>query len=156
MPDLASFNVARNITVPADPAAVYEMIADVTRVGEWSPVCKTCTWDGEAKAVVGAWFTGTNATPEREWQRPCQVEVADPGQEFAWRVGGLETGVVRWGYRFSPVDGGTQVEETWRISELRGPLSDMTDEQAAALVARTVDSIETTLANLRAALTESS
>lgn len=31
-----------SIVVARDPAELYDLISDVTRMGEWSPVCKAC------------------------------------------------------------------------------------------------------------------
>ena len=38
--------------------------------------------------------------------------VADRGREFAFIVGGS---FVRWGYTFKPVDGGTELTESWEF-----------------------------------------
>ncbi len=38
--------------------------------------------------------------------------MADPGREFAFVVGGK---FARWGYTFVPVEGGTQVTESWEF-----------------------------------------
>lgn len=100
------------IVIDSAPETVYEMVADITRMGEWSPVCKKCWWDDEASHGVGSWFTGRNETAERTWETRSQVVVADPGQEFAFIVGGDRT---RWGYSFEPVDGGTKVSESWEF-----------------------------------------
>jgi hypothetical protein len=95
-----------------EPAEVYEMVADVTRMGEWSPICKQCRWlDGEGLRV-GARFVGRNETPERTWETTCTVVTADEGREVAWVV---NAGWVRWSYRFEPVDGGTRVTEGWEM-----------------------------------------
>ena len=95
-----------------EPAEVYEMVADVTRMGEWSPICKECWWlDGDGLRV-GARFAGRNQTPARTWETTCTVVSADPGREVAWVV---SAGWVRWGYRFEPVGGGTRVTEEWEI-----------------------------------------
>jgi Polyketide cyclase / dehydrase and lipid transport len=88
------------------------MVADVTRMGEWSPVCKACWWDEGAGPAVGAWFTGRNELPDRTWETRSQVVVADPGREFTFIVGGT---FARWGYTFVPADGGTQVCESWEF-----------------------------------------
>ena len=69
---------------------------------------------------VGAFFIGSNAMGERTWQARMRVSVADRPREFAWEnLGSVDwdspTPLVRWGYTFEPVDGGTRVEETWRI-----------------------------------------
>ena len=81
------------------------MVSDVTRMGEWSPVCKACWWDDGSGPQVGSWFTGRNELPERTWERALEVAVADRGGEFAFVVGGK---FARWGYTFAPVDGGTR------------------------------------------------
>lgn len=99
--------------VIARPAGdLYEMISDVTRMGEWSPVCTGCWWDDGGGPQVGAWFTGRNEIPGRTWETRSQVVVAEPGRAFAFCVGGDR---VRWGYEFEPVEGGTEVTETWEF-----------------------------------------
>jgi len=89
---------------------IYDMVSDVTRMGEWSPVCKACWWDEGDGPNVGAWFTGRNETPERTWETRSQVVAAERGREFAFVVGGTR---VRWGYTFAPVAEGTEVTESW-------------------------------------------
>jgi hypothetical protein len=104
---------AESIVIARSPGDLYDMVSDVTRMGEWSPVCKACWWDDGDGPRVGAWFTGRNEVPEREpWQTRSQVVAASAGQEFAFTVGGTWT---RWGYTFTPVAGGTQVTETWDV-----------------------------------------
>lgn len=78
-------------------------------MGEWSPVCKACWWDDDARGV-GAWFTGRNELPDRTWETRSLVVAADPDREFAFTVGGDR---VRWGYRFERVEGGTELTESW-------------------------------------------
>ncbi|MFI5041398.1 MAG: SRPBCC family protein [Acidimicrobiales bacterium] len=101
-----------SVVVARSPEDLYEMVADVTRMGEWSPVCKACWWDEGAGPAVGAWFTGRNELPERTWETRSLVVVADPGREFTFIVGGT---FARWGYTFVPADGGTQVSESWEF-----------------------------------------
>jgi hypothetical protein len=94
------------------PEDLYDMVADVTRMGEWSPVCKACWWDEGDAPRVGAWFTGRNEVPDRTWETRSEVVVADRGREFAFVVQATGT---RWGYSFVPVDGGTEVTESWEF-----------------------------------------
>jgi hypothetical protein len=101
-----------SVLVQASPEALYDLVADVTRTGEWSPVCRACWWDEGASPRVGAWFTGRNVTAERTWETRSQVVAADRGREFAFAVGGS---YVRWGFTFRSVDGGTEVTETWQF-----------------------------------------
>ena len=78
-----------SIHVALPPAELYELVSDVTRTGEWSPVCKECWWDEDATGPeVGAWFIGRNVQAEREWQTRSQVVAAEPGRTFAWEVNG--------------------------------------------------------------------
>lgn len=87
------------------------MVSDVTRMGEWSPVCRWCRWDDESPGPeLGAWFTGHNADDGREWDTHCRVVAADPGREFAFAVAGT---FVRWTYTFEPEEGGCRLTETW-------------------------------------------
>jgi hypothetical protein len=91
---------------------LYDMISDVSRMGEWSPVCTACWWDDGDGPRPGAWFTGRNELPQRIWETRSQVVAADRGREFAFVVGGSW---VRWGYTFAPADGGTQLTESWEF-----------------------------------------
>ncbi len=104
-----------SIVIAAQPDAVYAMISDVTRMGEWSPVCRACWWDDENERGVGAWFNGRNEVPERTWQTRSQVVAAD-GQEFAFQVNTPDgVAAVRWGYTVAPVEDGTQLTESWHF-----------------------------------------
>lgn len=101
------------IVIARTPRDLYDMVSDVTRMGEWSPVCTACWWDDSDGPRVGAWFTGRNELPTREpWETRSLVVAASPGEEFAFTVLGTW---VRWGYAFTPVPGGTQVTESWAV-----------------------------------------
>ncbi len=109
---MTSLTHAESVIVGSSPQALYDMVADVSRTGEWSPVCKACWWDDGGFAREGAWFTGRNELPEGSWETRSQVVVADRGREFAFVVGGS---YVRWGFTFAPVEGGTLVTESWEF-----------------------------------------
>ncbi|MCO1338866.1 polyketide cyclase [Kocuria polaris] len=104
-----------SILIKATREELYAMLSDVTRTGEWSPVCQECWWDDDGGPWVGAWFTGRNVVPHRTWETRSQVVVAEPGREFAWLVG---EGYVRWGYQFDEGDvpGMTRLTETWEFT----------------------------------------
>lgn len=104
---------AGSILIASSPEGLYDLVSDVTRTGEWSPVCRACWWDDDGgPARVGAWFTGRNETPERTWETRSQVVMAARGREFAFVVGGS---YVRWGFTFTPAEGGTLVTESWEF-----------------------------------------
>lgn len=102
-----------SVAVALAPEELYTLVSDVTRIGEWSPVCKACWWDDPAAgAVVGAWFTGRNVLPERTWETRSQVVAAEPGREFAWEV---NNGWVRWGFSVEPDGAGSRLTQHWRF-----------------------------------------
>ena len=109
---MTNLSYSDSIVVARSAEVLYDMVADVTRMGEWSPVCRACWWDEGGGPRVGAWFTGRNETPDRTWETRSEVAVADRGREFAFVVGGS---FVRWGYTFNPVEGGTEVTESWEM-----------------------------------------
>jgi ribosome-associated toxin RatA of RatAB toxin-antitoxin module len=101
-----------SIVIASSPEVVYDMVADITRMGEWSPVCAAGRWEDDAGPRVGAWFVGTNVTPEKTWKTRSEVVAADRGREFTFIVGGT---FARWSYTFAPVEGGTKVTESWEF-----------------------------------------
>jgi hypothetical protein len=107
---MTSLHYSDSILVSRPPEELYDMVADVTRTGEWSPICRSCWWDEGESARVGAWFTGRNETADRTWETRSQVVVAERGREFAFIVGGS---FVRWAYTFAATDSGTVMTETW-------------------------------------------
>jgi hypothetical protein len=109
---VTELEMSDSISVAVTPHELYALVSDVTRMGEWSPICRACWWDEGARPQVGAWFTGHNETAERTWATRCQVVAATPGREFAWEV---NNGWVYWGYTFEPENGGTRLTESWRF-----------------------------------------
>ncbi|HZR12334.1 MAG TPA: SRPBCC family protein [Acidimicrobiia bacterium] len=116
--DVSRYRHSDSITIDRAPEEVYAIVSDVTRMGELSPVCTSGTWNDPAQAgKQGAWFTGHNAIGEYTWDTHCRVVVAEPGREFTFVNHGPdgEVELVRWGYTFEPVSGGTRVTESWQV-----------------------------------------
>ena len=109
---MSNLSYSDSILVAGSAESLYDMVSDVTRIGEWSPVCKACWWDEGSSARAGDWFTGRNTTPDRTWETRSEVVVADRGREFAFVVGGS---YVRWGYTFTAVGEETRVTESWEF-----------------------------------------
>lgn len=101
-----------SVLIARSPEVLYDLVSDVTRTGEWSPICKSCWWDEGDGLRQGAWFTGHNETLDRTWETRSQVSVAAPGREFSWLVGGAW---VRWSYTMKPALHGTQLTESWEF-----------------------------------------
>src|SRR5438270_7737862 len=100
------------VHVEAPPERLYEMVTDVTRMGEWSPETVSAQWvDGSAGPTIGAKFRGKNKR-RAGWSTTCTVTAAEPGHEFAFTVG---KGQTAWRYRFEPSGSGTDVVESFEI-----------------------------------------
>ena len=111
--DTSEYRHRETIEISRSPEELYGLVADVSRMGQWSPVCTGGSFDED-----GEWFTGTNTMGEATWETRCRVVVADPGHEFAFINHGLEGRVemVRWAFLFEPVEGGgTEVTQTWEV-----------------------------------------
>lgn len=106
-----------SIHVDAPPEEVYALIADVTRMPEFSPAILRCTWlDGATGPAVGARFEAVNTTAAgKTWKNRPVVRVAEPGREFAFARTEPFVGTLAWRYRFEPEDGGTRVVESYDV-----------------------------------------
>jgi uncharacterized protein YndB with AHSA1/START domain len=105
--------------VNAPPELVYELVSDVTRMGEWSPETVRCRWlRGATGPAVGARFKGTNRRGFTRWSTKSRVLAAEPGREFAFVASVLlfRREMTKWRYQFEPaVDGGTNVTESFEM-----------------------------------------
>ncbi len=147
MPDLSE-----SIQIAADPATVYALVADLPRMGEWSPECTGVTWRGRPPyAVVGTRFIGHNRVGNIRWISQGVVTEAEPGRRFTFHIYGGPVPVADWSYELaaSP-DGICTVTETWtdrRPRFVRRAFSLAYGERAP----RNEEGIHTTLANLKTA-----
>ncbi|MEX0875384.1 MAG: SRPBCC family protein [Actinomycetota bacterium] len=106
-----------SVHIRAEPDVVYELITDITRMGEWSPECVGADWVNGGTASVGAQFHGRNRRGENEWTTPNTVIAAEAGREFAWVVGTTDFRVCTWRFELSPQDGGTAVTESFELGK---------------------------------------
>jgi uncharacterized protein YndB with AHSA1/START domain len=100
--------------VAAPPMEVYRAVADLHRMGEWSPECFRVLIRGTGPARAGARFVGLNRAGMRFWPTNGRVVVADPPAEFAFEISVLGIPAARWGYRFTPSGDGTELTEYWQ------------------------------------------
>lgn len=108
-------------TVAAKADQVWSMVADITRMGEWSPETTGARWVGEATGpAVGARFKGSNHQGARSWTTDCQVTACEPGERFAFEVKAGPLKVARWTYEFRPDGENCVVSEQW--DDMRGSL----------------------------------
>ncbi len=113
---------SEQLVVNATAEHIYDLVADLPRMGQWSPECQAVEWEsGASGPVEGARFVGHNRGGPRKlmrWSRRGRVLVADPGRQFAFATeeGGRESTV--WRYCFEPVDGGTSVTESYEVKQI--------------------------------------
>lgn len=111
--DLTPYRHTDDITIAAPPEAVYALISDITRMGEWSPECTGGTWVDDSHE----WFQGANERDGRTWETRCRVDVAEPGREFTFTNCGFDgtVNLVRWSYTMTPDGDGTVLRESWEV-----------------------------------------
>ena len=110
------------IEIQAHPEDIYRLLADVRRMGEWSPECVRCRWLGDATgARPGARFRGTSRNGWHRWSTRATIVTADPGRQLAFDVTYLGLPVASWRYDFTPGDAESTVL-TESVEDRRGRL----------------------------------
>ena len=66
---MSDLSYAESVVVACPPDTLYDLVSDVTRMGEWSPICRSCWWDEGGGPRAGAWFTGRNEAAVAPGQR---------------------------------------------------------------------------------------
>lgn len=152
------FDITVTREIAAPPERLYDLLTDLSRVGELSPEAVSARWvEGDGPAV-GARFKGRNKLGRFvSWTTVCTVRQAEPGRRFVFETSAPSR--TTWSYTFEPVAGGTRVTEAMtKDHEQPAPiralqrLAGVSDRQAHLRSGMT-----TTLANLdRLAATVSS
>ena len=143
--------VTQDIGAPAH--TVWAMVADLTRMGEWSPEAVGAVWlRGATGPAPGATFRGTNRRGKKKWETLGRIIDADPGRLISFRITAKGFQVAEWRYAFEPTENGCRVTETWidrrgRVAKaFGGPVSGVTER-----VAHNRATMEQTLERLKAA-----
>ncbi|MCW2889361.1 MAG: hypothetical protein QOE54_7279 [Streptosporangiaceae bacterium] len=102
-----------SVMIAAPPEQVYAAVADLRRMGEWSPECFAVRIRGR---TVGpdTTFIGFNRLGWRVWFTNGRVTAAEPGKVFAFRVSSFGVEVALWGYRMEGGPDGTRLTEYWQ------------------------------------------
>ena len=147
--------------VAAPPELVWDLVADITQVGRWSPECIRAAWAGEpGRPLPGARFTGRNRFQSGfEYEVTCVVTDADRPRTFAWVVlddsGDPARPSSSWRYWIEPLPrGGSRVRQRFThgpgASYLR-EIAVTAPDRAVALIARRRDGLRANMtATLRA------
>lgn len=107
-----------SLHIKASPAQVWDLVSDITRIGEFSPETFEARWrHGYDHAEVGAKFKGhvkRNGVGPTYWS-PCTVTRCEPERLFEFSVGTDTTSLNNWGYRLQAQNDGTLVTEYFRL-----------------------------------------
>ncbi|HWF15647.1 MAG TPA: SRPBCC family protein [Acidimicrobiales bacterium] len=104
---------SRDIAAPADK--VWGLVADLPRMGEWSPENRGGKWvKGANGPALGAVFKGSNKNGLRRWSTTVTVVACEPGKVFEFAVTSGPLAVATWRYEFEATDGGCRVTESWK------------------------------------------
>jgi uncharacterized protein YndB with AHSA1/START domain len=109
------------IHIEAPPERVWALVSDITNTGKFSPETFEAEWlDGATGPAVGVRFRGhvrRNGRGPVYWT-PCKITACEPGREFVFAVGGPGGKPVNtWGYRFEPSGDGTDVTESFELTD---------------------------------------
>ena len=103
------------VEIARPPGEVFDAIADVTRMGEWSPENTGGRWvDGAVGPAPGARFEGDNVAAAgpvtlKRWTTTSEVTECEHGRVFEF----LTEGHTTWRYELVATDAGTTVTETF-------------------------------------------
>ena len=143
-----------SIEVHAAPELVWSLVADITRMGEWSPECVRAEWeDGATGPVTGAHFHGYNRAGTYEWDAPCVVTECEPCRIFAFAVPPEGPAMNRWCFEFAPSAAGTTLTESFDAPAINVEGSAANFEGRFEML---VKAINKTIANIKAAAEASS
>lgn len=109
------------VVVPVCIDAVWQVVRDPTRVGQWSHECVDGRWVGGAgEARPGARFRGRNRQGPFRWGRLCEVVRIEP-YELVWRTvpSRRYPDSTEWALKLTPADiggvAGTRIEQSFQV-----------------------------------------
>ena len=108
-------------TTTATPQQVWAVVADVTRVGEWSHECQVGQWlDGATAAAPGVRYRGSNRVGRVRWSRRNEIVAADENQRLVWRT--VPTRIypdsTEWQIAIEPIADGSLIVQTFEVIAL--------------------------------------
>jgi len=140
-----------HVNVP--PGELFDAVADISRMGEWSPECVSGRWLAPAAGpAVGAEFEGDNVAKLgpitlKRWTTTSRVTACVRGEVFEFVAEGYST----WRYEFVPTPDGTQLTECYSYPPYTGAKKffyETIGRRSASMVA----AVESTLARIKASV----
>ena len=103
-------------TAPAED--VWRILADPSRLGEWSHETSGGTWlDGATTARPGARFAASNQAGRFRWTRISEIVDADEPRVLAWRTipSATKRDSTEWRITLEPIEGDTRIVQTFDV-----------------------------------------
>lgn len=98
--------IAASVDVAAPPETVWEVVADVTRMPEWSPELRRLFVLGNKRPRVGMNMVGINRRGYAVWPTTSKVVRFEPHRAVAWKT--RESGAT-WTYELEETESGTRL-----------------------------------------------
>ena len=114
------------VTVDAPIDAVWAVLSDVTRTGEWSHECRRVRWlRGAGEPAPGVRFRGHNRSGRINWSRTSELFDVRPPLGIAWRTVPtlLYPDSTEWRFRLQSDGARTTIVQEYRVVHLN-PLLD--------------------------------
>jgi hypothetical protein len=113
---------AVSLHIDAEPMKVWELVSDITKMGEYSPEVVEAEWlDGATGPALGARYRGHVKRNERMpvlYWTTCEITACVPGQVFEFAVVMGDRKVNTWRYVFDAApEGGTNVTESYDLGD---------------------------------------
>src|SRR4051812_33689445 len=109
------------VHMDAPPEKVWQLVSDITRVGEFSPETFEAEWLGGATGPqIGAKFRGHVKRNEKgpTYWTVCKVTHCEPQRDFGFAVMAAGRPVNHWRYQLAASDGGTDVTESFELEPM--------------------------------------
>lgn len=141
-----------SIVIQRPPDEVWAAIADITRMGEWSPECIAGRWVGGADGrTVGTSFEGDNVVivagrTVKRWTTTSKITACEPGHVFEF----ISEGMTTWRYQLDGTATGTTVTESF--SYVPKGVTGFVYERVLRRPKSMTTGMERTLARLKSAL----
>lgn len=118
--------IERSLEIGAPPAAVWSVVADLRRMGEWSPQCRRMLVLGR-RVRVGTRTVNLNSDGWKWWPTTSRVVRFEPERAVSFRVDQNRT---VWTFELEPAPtGGTRVTQRRTIPQGVSGMSNLLTER---------------------------
>jgi uncharacterized protein YndB with AHSA1/START domain len=98
--------ISASVEISAEPARVWAVVSDVTRMPEWSPELRRLYPIGGRRPRVGMTMVGINRRGFAAWPTTSTVVRLEQERAVAWKT--RQSGAT-WTYELEPTGGGTRL-----------------------------------------------